>query len=632
MCGIVGYIRTGGREQLKRSTELLNHRGPDAWDTQWFEALGSGLGHTRLSIMDLSAKGNQPMYDPEAKNWIVFNGEIYNYKNIRERLRGLGVSFTSDTDTEVLLKAYARWGKGCLEYLNGMFAFAIFNEESGKLFMARDRQGIKPLYYHLKGDKIIFASEIKAILESDLYSLAPDMRALHTSVHYQTGPFTGFKDILKLPAASYLELEPGQEAQINNYWEIEVSEDKVDESVALAELDELLNDTISLNLVSDRPVGVMLSGGLDSSLLAALMQQKKSDALTSFTIKFEAKDLKRQGNVDDSYYAKKMANEFGFDHHEITIQPDVVDLLPKLIYHLDEPVADPAMINTYMISKAAKEKGISVLLTGMGADEVFGGYRSYQACIKADTYQRLIPKALRPTVEKLVAGLPESNSKRNFKYMRWVKRFLEVASMSQFERQLFVKNSALKHDAFQEYFVDGGNVEESHYYQTSKAQFDKHADASYITKMCYTDTVNYMCDHNLAYCDKSMMAAGVEGRPTLIDHRLIEFMFRQPPEHRIKNNEQKYLLKKVSEKYVPNEIIYRPKAPFSAPMRGWLKNELKPMVQDILSFDSLKQGGIYNPAYVEKLVRDNDKGIADHSQIIWRLMVNQIWLKTFFNR
>lgn len=570
------------------------------------------------------------MFDPATKNWIIFNGEVYNYRDIRKQLRSLGISFISDTDTEVILKAFAEWGPDCLQHFNGMFAFAILNEESGNVFLARDRQGIKPLYYYAKGESLIFSSEIKAILTADAYQAKPDMHALHTSVHYQAGPYTGFKDILKLPAASYLLLEPGQPAQIEKYWQLTVSEQETDEYTALQELDQLLNDTVSLNLVSDRPVGVMLSGGLDSSLLAALMQQKKNDALSSFTIRFEARDLRRQGNVDDSYYAKRMAEEFGFNHTELTIQPDVVDLLPKLIYHMDEPIADPAMINTYLISKAAKERGISVLLTGMGADEVFGGYRSYQACIKADTYQKYVPGMLRPVVQKLIAKLPENNSRRNFKYIRWIKRFIEVASLNQFERQLFIKNSALREEAFEEYFVDAPPVGQSHYYMQGQEFFDANPRASYIAKMCYSDTLGYMCDHNLTYCDKSMMAAGVEGRPTLIDHQLIEFMFRQPPQHRIQNGQQKYLLKKAAEKYVPHEIIYRQKAPFSAPMRGWLKNELKEMVHDILSYESLKNRGVYNPEYVQQLIERNENGIEDNSQLIWRLMVNETWFRTFF--
>ena len=631
MCGITGYIRTGNIEQLTEATKSLNHRGPDARGVKWFSAIGAGLGHTRLSIIDLSEKGNQPMYDANTGNWIVFNGEVYNYQEIGQKLRKLGESFESDTDTEIILKAYGRWGAQCLDQFNGMFALAILNEKSGELFLARDRQGIKPLYYFNQGDQIIFASEIKAILKSDNYRASPDMRALHTSVHYQTAPFTGFKDILKLPAASYLQLKPGSRPEIKKYWELEVEEPNVTEAESLEALDALLHDTVSLNLVSDRPVGVMLSGGLDSSLLAALMQKKKPDALTSFTIKFEAKDLKRQGNVDDSYYARKVADAFGFDHHEIVLQPDVVSLLPKLIYHMDEPIADPAMINTYLISKAARERDIRVLLTGMGADEVFGGYRAYLACMKADAYQRIVPKALRPLVQKLTASLPENNSRRNFKYIRWIKRFVEVASLSQFERQAFIKNSALKNEAFQTWFTDAPEVEQSHYYQEASRHFHQYPNASYIAKMCYADTLGYMCDHNLAYCDKSMMAAGVEGRPTLIDHRLIEFMFRQPPNHRIHKGEQKYLLKKVAEKYVPHEVIYRPKAPFSAPMRGWLKNELREMVQDTLSFESLKQRGVYDPHYVQQLIQRNENGMEDNSQLIWRLIVNETWFRTFFN-
>ena len=383
-------------------------------------------------------------------------------------------------------------------------------------------------------------------------------------------------------------------------------------------------------MISDVPVGSLLSGGLDSSIISVLMQKNMSKPLNTFTIKFKKEDLKRQGNVDDSYYAKKLAIQHGFNHHEITIEPDIVDLLPKIIYHLEEPIADPAAINTYLISKEAEQNGIKVLLSGMGADEFFSGYRSHLACLKAEPYQK-IPLILRKGLEKTFKNIPESNQKRNFKYIRWAKGFLKVASLSQQDRALMIKNSALGPDNFNEYFTDAGNYRDSLYIERDTRLFNQYPDLSYLTKMCYVDTKTYLTDHNLAYSDKSIMAASIEGRPPLIDHRIVELMFKLPPKYRIDNGVQKYLLKKVSEKYLPEEIIYRPKAPFSAPMRGWLKKELKEMLNDILSHDSLKKRGVYNPDYVQKLIINNDKGLEDNSQLLWRLLVNEIWFRTFFN-
>ncbi|MEO6304401.1 MAG: asparagine synthase (glutamine-hydrolyzing) [Bacteroidia bacterium] len=629
MCGIVGFINCGSKQELAEGVMALKHRGPDSDSVKWFDATNSGLGHARLSIIDLSESGNQPMYDKNTGSWIVFNGEIYNYKDIKLELEKLGYTFSSGSDTEVVLNAYHKWKEGCLEKFNGMFAFCIYDPEKKETFIARDRLGVKPLYYLHQNNGLAFSSEIKSILQLKEYVREPDLAAIQTPVHFQITPYTGFKNIYKLPAGHFIKFNGANEFVVKKYWDITISETISDEKSAAEELDYLINDAVKLNLVSDIPVGVMLSGGLDSSILAALMQKQMTQALNSFTIKFEKKDLKLQGNVDDSYYAKLMADKFGFKHHELIIKPNITELLPKMVYHLDEPIADPSAINTYLIAKAAKEQGISVLLTGMGADEVFGGYRAHLACLKAETYQKYTPKFARDVMQNLVSKLPESNSKRNFKYIRWVKRFLEVASLDQFQRHISIMNTGLRDDTFNKYFVNAGPYKESYYYQLQKQKFNE-AQGSYLTKMCYCDSKIYMADHNLTYSDKAMMAAGVEGRPTLIDHRIVELMFKVKPELRIKGNTQKYLLKKVSEKYIPHEIIYRPKAPFSAPMRGWLKNELKEMVNDILSYETIKARGVFNPEYVQKLISNNQKGIEDNSQLIWRLMVNEIWFKTFF--
>ena len=630
MCGIVGFVNCGDREQLYKAVEAIGHRGPDGSGVEWFPEVNSGLGHARLAIIDLSENGRQPMFDTISGNWLVFNGEVYNYQAIKQELQALGHTFKTGTDTEVILASFNQWGEACLGRFHGMFAFAIFNPGSGELFAARDRQGIKPFYYWHQSGALAFGSEIKSFFHLDSFKASPDWRAIQTQAHFQISPHTGFKDVLKLKAGHFMKFNREKGLEIKCYWKIHASEEDIPEEEALSHLDNLLSEVVTENLVADTPVGVMLSGGLDSSILAGMMQKRMDQSLNSFTIKFREKDLQRQGNVDDSHYAKKMADEFGFNHREIVIDPDVADLMPKMVYHLDEPIADPAAINTYLISQAAREHGIYVLLTGMGADEVFGGYRSYLACLKANSYQK-IPEFFRNGLEWVVSKLPESNSRRNFKYIRWLKRFTEIGSLSHFDRQLLIKNSALNQKRFLQYFENALPFDEAYYYDLQKAEYERHPELSYLTNMCLLDSQFYMVDHNLTYADKSMMAAGVEGRPTLIDHRIVEFMFGLKPDFRIQGGVQKYLLKKLSEKYIPNEVTYRPKAPFSAPMRGWLKDELKEMVMDILSFESLKKRGVYNAQFVTQLLKENDRGIRDNSQLIWRLMVNEIWFRKFFD-
>lgn len=628
MCGIVGFINCGNTDELNKAVNILNHRGPDANGLKWFKNANTGLGHTRLSIIDTSTAGNQPMHDPVSGNWIIFNGEIYNYRSLQTELKNKGYTFNSNSDTEVILKSYNEWGIKCLDKFNGMFAFAIYNELSGETFLARDRLGIKPLYYFHNNDKLIFSSEIKALLECSAYQKEPDLFALHTTVHFQVSPYTGFNKIFKLPAGHYISFK-NRKFEIKQYWEILPEEILLSESDAINKLDELINDSVSLQMIADVPIGSMLSGGLDSSLISVLMQQKVNNPINSFTIKFKKDDLKSQGNVDDSYYAKIVADSYGFNHKEILIEPDITSLLPKLIWHMDEPISDPSIINTYLISKLAKDNGIKVLLSGMGADEVFAGYRSYLACLKADSFQKL-PNWFSDTLKFVTNHIPENIGNKNIKYIRWLKQFLKFSHLSQFERHLNIKNSALDENQFYELYKNNFDYYNSPAYNIEEKYYNKYKDISYLTKMNYCDTNIYMCDHNLSYMDKAAMAASVEVRPPLIDHRIIEFLFSLQDNFKINGNVQKYLLKKVSKKYLPRKIIYRSKAPFSAPMRGWLKNELSEMVNDLLSEDSIKKRGFYNYHYVEKLKNDNISSRQDNSQLLWRLMTNEIWFRTYF--
>ncbi|MCA9740262.1 asparagine synthase (glutamine-hydrolyzing), partial [candidate division KSB1 bacterium] len=600
---------------------------PDNSGHQWFDRWQSGLGHRRLSIIDLSPAGHQPMSNVRGNLWITYNGEIYNYQEIRAQLEAAGCRFRSNSDTEVVLKAYEQWGETCLHKLNGMFAFAIFDQESGELFAARDRVGIKPFYYHAKGVALVFASEIKAILATGLTPKSPDDFALHTPTRYQISPYTGFQDIFKLPPGHCLTFSGG-ELKIKQYWDVETAERLHDESSACDELDWLLQDSVRLQMIADVPVGVFLSGGLDSSIISALVRKNTEQDVHAFTIKFADTDQKFEKMVDDSFYARQVAGQLGFLYHELEIEPKIDELLPKMIWHLDEPLADPAAINTYLISRAARELGIIVLLNGMGGDEIFGGYRKQLACLKADTYQKVVPGFLRAPLEKAFEKVPVATGRQGLKMLRWSKRFLSFASLPQVERFL-VADLAFSAQEYRSFFRNGVGYYDTHYFQSQNARLNL-ANVPYLTRMCLNDTKVFLPEHNLTYSDKATMAAGIESRPPLTDHRLVEFMFSLPPEFRIRKNVQKYLLKKVSEKYVDREIIYRPKAPFGSPLRSWIRGPLAPMVDDLLNEDSLKKRGLYNSAFVSKLIKNDRSGLEDNAHVIWTLLTNEVWFQTFF--
>ncbi len=628
MCGISGLIGIGTPEILKGMNRLLEHRGPDDEGIQWFTGHRAGLGHRRLSIIDLSSAGHQPMKNGDGSLWITYNGELYNYRELRKELIDLGVKFISNCDTEVILKAYQTWGINCLDKFNGMFAFAIFNETSGELFAARDQIGIKPFYYTQKNGALIFASEIKAILGTGLIEKEPDFIALHTPTRFQISPLTGFKNICKLPPAHYLVFRDGQ-LSIKPYWNIEPREQQVDENAAVERLEELLLQAVQRQMVADVEVGVFLSGGLDSSLIAALMQKHTDKKIRSFSIIFSAHDQRKEQMSDDSYYAAMISRQFGFQHQVFEIQPDVADLLPRMVWHLDEPLADAAAINLFLMSRAARDAGIIVLLNGMGGDEIFGGYRKQLACLKAGSYQNIVPSLLRNAISGLANQLPVASSTRGFRRIRWLKRFLSFASLPPVERFLS-SDMSFTPSHFQEIFQNPGTYHSTHYFNSQKDNFIIDT-VSYLTQMCLNDTRVFLPEHNLTYCDKATMAASVESRPPLTDHELVQFMFTLPPRFRIRGNQQKYLLKKVAEKYLPSEIIRRPKGSFASPLRSWIRGPLKSTVDDYLSPASIKKRDLYNPQTVQQMITLDREGKEDNAYHIWQLLTTEIWFRTFFS-
>lgn len=614
---------------LQRMCDVQAHRGPDSQGIEWWRQHGSGFGHRRLAILDLSPAGHQPMATPDGRYWISFNGEVYNYQDIRRELEATGLKFKSTGDTEVILRAYELWGARCLEKFNGMFAFAIFDTQTGRLFAARDQIGIKPFYYWEGNGQFAFASEIKALLECPFIERKPDYEALLTPARFQISPKTGFAGIQKLPPAHYLTVEGGK-STVTRYWQIHPREDSAESDAQLIEeMDALLGDAVRLQMISDRPVGAFLSGGLDSSIISALMRKNNPGDIHAFTIKFSEADQKYERMPDDSFYARRVAQQFGFKFHEFELQPAIADLLPKLIWHLDEPLSDPATINTYMISLAARDLGIIVLLNGVGGDEVFGGYRKHLACLKAETYQHFVPGVVRRVVERVTERLPVATSRQGFRHLRWAKRFASIASLPPAERYL-ASDLSLSASQFQSLFP-GRRYADTWFYRAQQPDLSRQ-DLSYVTRMCLNDTHVFLPEHNLTYSDKAAMAASIETRPPLVDPRLVEKMFTLPPGQRIRGNVQKYLLKKVSERHLPHEIVHRQKAPFNAPLRAWMRGPLAPMVDELLSDRSLKARGFYDASAVRTLIDHDRSGLDDHGMVIWTLLTTELWFRTFFDR
>ncbi len=631
MCGFVTFINHGNKELLKESTELISHRGPDNQSIFWDENFNSGLGHRRLSIIDLSEEGNQPMWSDDQQTAILFNGEIFNFLELKKEFYRDGVEFRTNTDTEVLLKGYQKYGEKILNKLIGMYSFVIYEKRTGNIFGARDHIGIKPFYYFHKNDTIIIASEIKSILNA-LGNVEADFEALASPMHFQTAPQTGFKGIKKLEPGHFLEFRKGK-INLKQYWsilknnEIELIDKDFEES-----LDFLLNDSIEKQMISDVPIGVLLSGGLDSSLIAAIMSKNTNKSITSFNIRIKENDLSEQGIVDDSQYARKVAKQFSFNHKEITIDPKIIDLLPKLVYHLEELTVDPAAINTFLISKAAKESGISVLLSGIGADEVFSGYRIHLALNTINKLGAVGNNKLVKNMGELFSKISGNIPLPTRKHTRWFKKILYLISIDPSYRHVLGKDASLDSSLHSKLYNNDYYYNKLHHIQKEKILFEENNLSSYLKKICLSDSSIYLPDHNLQYLDKATMAASIEARPPLIDRRIVKLAFKMPDNFRIKSGKQKYILKKIAKKYLDDTIINRPKAPFAAPLRGWVKNDLKEMIFDNLSENTIKKRGVFNYKYVSEILHNHNNGFEDNSQLIFRLLMTEIWFSTFIDK
>jgi asparagine synthase (glutamine-hydrolysing) len=625
MCGIAGaYLWPDGGPVTDRLTKTLAHRGPDG-SGRYSHAAGTGdvhLGHRRLSIIDLTETGAQPMVADGLA--LTYNGELYNAPALRRELEADGVRFRGTSDTEVLLRAWRRWGVDCLPRLRGMFAFAVFDERTGELTLARDQLGIKPLFLVRRGGGLAFASELKA-LANELGDLTVNDAALVASLLYYWVPDSrcAYREAEKLPPGSWLRIRPNGDVDRGTFWSLrEVAAEA--QHTSTVDLAAVVEESTKAHLLSDVPVATFLSGGLDSSYLTALAA-RHSPGISAYTIGFRAEDARFEAMPDDLKYARIVAEKFGVELHEIEIAPQVLDLLPKMTYHLDEPIGDPAAINTFLICTAAREAGVKVMLSGMGADELFAGYRKHLANTLAVRYQK-VPGFVRGPVKSVVDRLPVATAKRGYRSVRFAKRFLSFAELPEetaFRRSYTMYDHAeltglLNPDL--RATVDDVLTEHADTYHDNTL-------SDFVNRMCLADSRMFLPGLNLAYTDRSSMAASTEVRVPFVDVEVVKAAFAIRGSAKIVGRQGKMALKKAAEQVLPSEIVYRPKGLFSAPLRAWMSRDLAPLVREVVDDGLLVRNGFLRREALQRLVDEDATGQQDRSKHLWHVLTLEHWYR-----
>jgi asparagine synthase (glutamine-hydrolysing) len=626
VCGIAGcYQQADGQKLADIMIDRIKHRGPDArgsWSHE-DDRVAVQLGHRRLSIIDLSAAADQPL----SKNGLtlVYNGELYNYRALRAELASRGVGFITSSDTEVVLEAWRAWGPRALGRFRGMFAFALLDERTGELILARDPLGIKPLYYRLRDGGVVFASELKALVAAIGSELRVEPGALVASMLYYWLPEErcAIDGVRKLPPGSWARCDPGGTVSVRHYWRVA---DVAAEAAAgpPADLRAVIEESVAAHLVADVPLSSFLSGGLDSSIVTVLAH-KADAAIDAYTIAFRPEDQRLEAMPDDAAYARKVAARYGIGLHEIEISPDIVEFLPRIVDVLDEPIGDPAAINTLLMCEAARERGVKVILSGMGADELFGGYRKHLACLLASRYREL-PAGLRAPARSAIGALPVSTGDRGLRYVRWAKRFMTFAELP--EEPRFRRSYTLYDPAELTTLISpdlagyvGQLVEEhSDLYHDNSLRDE-------VNRMCLADARMFLPGLNLAYTDRASMAASVEVRVPFVDPVVARAAFSIAGSDKIRRRQGKLALKQAAEAWLPREIVHRPKASFSAPLRAWIRGDLRELIRDVLVGGELAESGFIRRDALNGLIADDLAGREDRSKQIWQLLTLELWYR-----
>lgn len=628
MCGIAGAFVTNSSKinldtnlLVSRMVGAIRHRGPD--DSGVFTENGVTLGHARLSIIDLSDAGHQPMTTEDGRVRIVFNGEVYNFKELRAQLTEKGYHFKSHTDTEVILNGYHHWGRGVFSRLRGMFAIALWDFRSEELILARDRVGKKPLFYAWYEGILLFGSEIKAILACPGFSRKPELEAIHhyLSLQYVPAPWSAFQGIKKVPQASFMVVSRNGNISVEKYWQLPSPHEARHRPVQelQEELVSLIDEAVRLRMISDVPLGAFLSGGVDSSAVVAMMARHSSGRVKTFCIGFD------EAEYDERAYARMVAERYDTDHHEMVVRPNAMEILPKLIWHYNEPFADPSAVPTYYVSEIARQH-VTVALNGDGGDESFLGYGRYKQCLQTEWISRL-PPSLRRLSTHIAKAIPLGLERHRIPRVarRWLSYISEkdsrryAPSMAYF----FEQDKAAGYDEKMLPYLRSSSLDLlEHYFAQSP---------SYVGGAAWADIHTYLPDDLLVKVDIASMAHGLEARSPLLDHTLMEWAARIPPSQKMANGETKSILKSAMEPFLPHEVLYRPKMGFGVPIDLWLKADMKEFAYDTLLSTVARQRGLVKPSYVHTMLNEHCAGVRLHHTRLWALLMLELWFQMWID-
>lgn len=622
MCGIAGILSQDKRQVITKMTESLYHRGPD--EHGYYHDDFISLGHQRLSIIDL-ASGRQPISNETGTLQLICNGEIYNSPELKKQLLSSGHVFKTSTDVEVILHLYEEYGRSCVQHLRGMFAFAVWDKEKRTLFIARDHMGQKPLFFCQGKNFFAFASEVKGILASGLIEPKLDLEGLwhYVSLRYLPDRYTLFKGIQKLPAGTSLLLENGNTV-LEHYWNLNFkNKHSANEKEIEEGLNTLLLETVKDHLLSDVRIGAFLSGGIDSSTISSMMATLVGDPVPVFSI-----GVKEQG-FNELPYARMVVDRYGMESFERIVQADLIHLIPSMIYHMDEP-SDPFGAGVYLAAQVARER-VKVVLGGDGGDENFAGYERYAGNRLADYYS-LLPRWFRKGImNKIITRIPESFAyKSAAQKAAWLneisffsggERYAQSMSFLRFNQQ-----------AKQQLFTESARNQIEDFDSLAKilTVFESENADHLVDRMLYTDLMTRMPDHLLVIVDRMCMAHSLESRSPLVDHKVVEYAASIPAELKLKGRNLKYFFKKVAARYLPRELIYRKKQGFSFPIGIWMRTELKTFLNNLFNQSRFVKLGIFNNAYIERLLLEHISGKFDHNYRIWILINLEIWYRLYF--
>jgi len=628
MCGIVGFVngenaRGANREILEKMNRCIVHRGPD--EDGVFVKENVALAMRRLAIIDLKG-GQQPIFNEDRTKAIVFNGEIYNFQQLKKDLEERGHKFYTNCDTEVIVHLYDEYGADCVRHLRGMFAFAIWDETDKSLFIARDRVGKKPLLYsHKPNGDLIFGSEFTALLSHPDISREVDFDAIDSYLSYLCvpAPQTAFKEIRKLEPAHWLRWKDGK-IETQRYWLPDFSKKiKISEEEAIEETTRIVREATKMRMIAEVPLGAFLSGGVDSSTVVALMAQESEKPVKTFSIGFEEQDF------SELKYAKTVAQHVGAEYNEFIVKPNALEILPELVEHYGEPYADSSAIPTYYVSKETRNF-VTVALNGDGGDESFAGYERHAAMKIAELYHRVPSFARKLLVEKPIGLIPTSELKKS--RVRDAKRFLQAASLPKTERYfrwMSTFNRAAKKDIYTKEFSEKVSAQNASSFLDQ--WFAKANGLGILDATLLTDQMTYLPNDLLVKVDIASMAVSLEARSPFLDHKVIEFAASLPESLKMKGFETKSLLKKVAARLVPREVIYRRKMGFGVPIGNWFRGEMKGFVRDILLSEKSLKRGIIKPEMLEKYVGEHTNAEKDHTFQIWTLLMLELWFQKFID-